>query len=101
MAPNTRSESSAFGVPDHQLDTERLGARAEHLDRLQEAAVADEELRRPGGHRCALPAPGGHHHRFGAVASSNGDAVATCIPGSPTIVWKLSSPSRRPQDPSA
>ena len=53
-------------VPDHQLDAERLGARAEHLDRLRKAAIGDEELRRADDGIDALSLhPMQHHHRLG------------------------------------
>ena len=53
-------------VPNHKLDTERLGTRAKHLDRLRKAAIGDEELRRPDESVDALSLHSmQHHHRFG------------------------------------
>ena len=48
-------------VADHELDAERFGARAQHLDGLRKAGVGNEELRR--AHRAVRPFRDAVQHR--------------------------------------
>ena len=78
----------AVRVADHDLDAERLGARAHDVDRLRVAVGVDEEhvaaVARSA--RCSIAIASA-----AAVPSSSSDAFASSMPvRSLTIVWKLS-----------
>ena len=96
--PNTRASNVMSAIePTLQLDAERLGAAAQHRDRLRKAAIRHQEHAAVSAQLLRLHAVQQRHRLAAAVASSSSDALATSIPvRSVTIVWKLSSDSRRP-----
>ena len=92
-------EQLAVGQPvvevgDDQLDAQRLGAGAQHLERLRQRVRVDDE---PGGLRAFPARRSSVIASAAAVASSSSDAPATGRPvRSATVVWNVSSASSRP-----
>ena len=83
-----------LGRTGDDLDAERRGARAHDVERLREHVVGDEEacgtVLLPTRNASAIASAA-------AVPSSSIDALAIAMPvRSHTIVWKLTSASRRP-----
>ena len=86
-------ESEGRVIADDDLDAERLRARLHDLDRLRVAAFA---RRKRSGAR-STTAWQSAIASAAAVASSSSEALAmSSAVRSVTIVWKLSSASRRP-----
>ena len=80
--------------PATHLDAERLGARRDHVERLREHVVGDED---GAAALDAVTRSASVIASAAAVASSSIDALAIAMPvRSQTIVWKLISASRRP-----
>ena len=91
---NASAGAASRGRTDDDLDAERRGARAHDVERLRRTR------RRRRRSACSSTVPTRWHSVIAsaaAVASSSIDALAIAMPvRSQTIVWKLSSASRRP-----